>query len=55
MSSSVINITKLVIGAIEEFNTIAMLGFPNEIMEVVIVGPNPNKVSVIVNNTFFFI
>ena len=53
MYSLVINIAKLVIGAVEEVITIAMLGFPKEILEVVIVDADPNKVSVIINKTFF--
>ena len=39
----------------ELLNTIPMLGFINDIVEVVIADPDPNKISVIINNIFFLL
>ena len=39
--------------AVEEVNTIPMLGFINDIVEVVIADPEPTKISVTINKTFF--
>ena len=39
--------------AVEEVNTLPMLGFINEIVEVPIADPDPTNLSVIINNTFF--
>ena len=54
MYSLVIKIAILVNKAVEEVNTIPMLGLNNGIVEVVIADPDPNETSVINNNTFFF-
>ena len=40
--------------AVELVNTIPMLGFTNDIVEVPKADPDPIKVSVIIKNTFFF-
>ena len=40
--------------AVEEVNTIPMDGFINDIVDVDIADPDPTKISVIINNTFFF-
>ena len=39
---------------VELVNTLPMLGFINDIVEVPIADPDPIKISVIINNTFFF-
>ena len=39
--------------AVEEVNTIAMLVFVNDIVDVEIADSDPIKISVIINNTFF--
>ena len=39
--------------AVEEVNTIPMLGFMNDIVDVEIALPDPIKTSVTINNTFF--
>ena len=43
----------LVSEAVEEVNSIPMLGFDNDIVEVVIADPEPTKNSVTINKTFF--
>ena len=48
-----INIAVDVNRAVEVFNTIPMLGFLSDIVEVVIALPDPNKISVIINKTLF--
>ena len=48
-----INIARDVNEAVEEVNTIPMLGFINDIVDVEIADPDPIKISVIFNNTFF--
>ena len=40
--------------AVEEGNTIPMLGFINDIVDVEIADPDAINISVIINNTFFF-
>ena len=54
MYSFVIKLAKDVRRAVELVNTIPMLVLINDIVEVVLVDPDPNKVSVTINNTFFF-
>ena len=39
--------------AVEEVNTIPMLGFINDIVEVPIADPEPTIISVIINKIFF--
>ena len=39
--------------AVEQVNTVPMLGFNNDILEVVIAGADPYKSSFIINKTFF--
>ena len=39
--------------AVELINTIPMLGFINDIVEVVIAEPDPNKISAVFNKSFF--
>ena len=39
--------------AVEEVNTIPMLGFISDIVEVPIADPDPINISVIINNIFF--
>ena len=51
--SLVIKIAILVNKAVEEVNTILILGFDNDIVEVPIADPDPTNNSVIINNTFF--
>ena len=53
MYSLVIKIAILVNKAVEEVNTIPILGFNNDIVEVPIADPDPTNISVIINNTFF--
>ena len=48
-----IKIARDVNEAVEEVNTIPMLGFTNDIVDVGIVDPDATKISVIINNTFF--
>ena len=48
-----INIAIDVNRAVEEVNTITMLEFFNDIVEVLIADPDPIKSSVIRNNVFF--
>ena len=55
MFSFVIKIAINVKRAVELVNTIRMLGFNNDIVEIPIADPDPNKFSVIINNTFFFL
>ena len=52
MCSFVIKIARDVNKAVELVNTIPMLGFNIDIVEVVIADPDSNKISVIINNTF---
>ena len=40
--------------AVELVNTIPMLGFINDVVDVLIAAPDPNKISVIIKKTFFF-
>ena len=49
-----INKAKDVNRAVEEVNTIPMLGFMSDIVEVVLALPDPIKISVIYKTTFFF-
>ena len=49
-----IKIAVLVNKAEEPVNTIQMLGFINDIVDVEIATPDPIKLSVINNNTLFF-
>ena len=49
----VISIARDVNKAVEEVNTIPMLGFINDIVDVEIADPDPIKISLIINNTFF--
>ena len=44
----------LVKKAEELVSTIPMLGFINDIVDVEIADPDPIKISLIINNTFFF-
>ena len=53
MYSFVIKIGADVNQAVEEVRTIPTLGFTKNIAEVDIADPNPNNISVIINNTFF--
>ena len=53
MYSLVITIAIEVNRAVEEVNTIPRLGFSNDIVEVVIADPEPDKISVINNNASF--
>ena len=53
MNSLVIKIAILVNKAVEEVKTIPMLGLINDIVEVLIADPDPTKLSVIINYTFF--
>ena len=55
MYSFVINIDIDVNKALEEVNTIPMLGFISDIVEVPMVDPDAISISVIINNTFFFL
>ena len=48
-----IKIAKDVNKAVELVNTIPVLGLTNDIVEVLIADPDPIKISVIFNNTFF--
>ena len=48
-----IKIAREVNKAVEEINTIPMLGFINDIVDVEIADPDPIKISVIINNIFF--
>ena len=48
-----INIARDVNKAVEEVNTTPMLGFINDIVDVEISDPEPTKISVIINNTYF--
>ena len=41
--------------AVELVNTIPMLGLINDLVKLVIVDPDPNINSLIINNTFFFL
>ena len=49
-----INIARDVNKAVEEVNTIPMLGFINDIADVDTALPLPTKISVIINNTFLY-
>ena len=51
--SFVINIARDVNKAVEEVNTIPMLGFIEDIVDVEIADPDPIRISVIINITFF--
>ena len=51
--SFVIKIAIDVNKAVEEVNTIPMLGFINDIVEVPIADPDPIKISVTINRIFF--
>ena len=43
------------VNRVEELvSTMPMLGFANDIVEVVIADPDPNGKSALINNTFFF-
>ena len=53
MYSIVIKIAIPVNEAVEEINTIPMLGLTNDIVEVLTANHDPIKISVIINNTFF--
>ena len=44
---------KLVSKAVEEVITLPILGIIKERVEIVIAEPEPNKISVTINNTFF--
>ena len=48
-----IKIARDVNKAVEEVNTIPMVGFINDIVDVEIADPDPIKFSVIIDNTFF--
>ena len=48
-----IKIAKDVNKAVDEVNTISILGFINDIIDVEIADPDPIKISVINNNIFF--
>ena len=48
-----IKIARDVKKAVDEVNTIPMLGFLNDKVEVETADPDPIKSSVIINNTFF--
>ena len=48
-------IEKLVNKAVEEVNTIPILGFNIDSVEVPNTDPDPTKISVIINNTFFYL
>ena len=48
-----IKIARDVNKAVEEVINIPMLGFINHIVEVEIADPDPIRISVIINNTFF--
>ena len=48
-----IKIARDVNKAVEEGNTIPPLGFINDIADVEIADPDPIKISLIINNTFF--
>ena len=41
--------------AVELVNTIPMLVFINDIVEMLIADPDPNNISQIINNTFFYL
>ena len=51
--SLVIKIARDVNKAVKEVNTIPILGFINDIVDVEIALPDPIKTSVIINSTFF--
>ena len=53
MYSLVIKIARLDKKAVEGVNTIPMMGLINEIVEVLTNDPDPIKISVIIDNTFF--
>ena len=53
MYSLVIKIAILVKKAVEEVNTMPMPRLINDIVEVLTADPDPIKLSVIINNTFF--
>ena len=53
MFSFVIRIAIDVNKAVEPVNTIPILWLNNDVVEVPIADPDPNKFSVIINNTFF--
>ena len=53
MYSIVIKIAIPVNEAVEEINTIPMLGLTNDIVEVLTANHDPIKISVIINNIFF--
>ena len=53
MYSFVIKIAIDVNKAVELVNTIPIVGFINDIVEVVIVDPDPNYIPVIYENNFF--
>ena len=48
-----IKIARDVNKAVEEVNTIPMLGFNKDIVEVPIADPEPTNISVIINKIFF--
>ena len=48
-----INIARDVNKAVDQVNTIPMLGFINDIVEVPIANPDPTNISVIKNHIFF--
>ena len=50
-----IKIAILVNKAVEEVNTIPMLGLINGIVEVLVADPDPAKISVTINNIFFYL
>ena len=50
-----IRIAILVNKAVEEVNTIPILGFSKDIVEVPIADQDPTKISVIINNTLFLL
>ena len=45
---------KLVSKAVEEVTTLPILGIIKERVEIVIAEPEPNKIPVTINNTFFY-
>ena len=55
MYSLVIKISILVNKAVDEVNTIPTLELIKPIVEVLFADPDPTKISVITNNTFFLI
>ena len=55
MYSFVIKTAMFVNKAVLLVSTIPKLGLKNDFVEVVIADPDPNKSSVIINNTFFLI